>query len=72
MHPPAPSMAYREVPSGGDTLSGIFVPEKTWVGYNWMGVFLDPKLWGADANTFGPDRWFIHDATRLKQDGIEH
>lgn len=47
----------KEVPLGGDTINGHFVPEGTRIGYSGFGLFRDPGVWGADAGTFRPERW---------------
>jgi cytochrome P450 len=57
MFPPAPILGFRQVPKGGDTVSGYFVPENTKIGYNMFGLTRDPKLWGEDAKIFRPERW---------------
>lgn len=57
IHPPVTGLMLKEVPPGGDTLNGYFVPPKTKVGYCGFGLFLDPKLWGDDSRIFRPERW---------------
>lgn len=66
IHPPAVGLGFREVPAGGDTLSGYFVPGGTWVGYNFFGLMRDPKLWGEDAKVFRPERWLNASPDQLR------
>lgn len=64
---PPPSIAFREVPKGGDMLSGLFVPEGTWVGFDVLGLMMDPALFGADAKMFRPERWLSGDRERVRK-----
>lgn len=65
--PPVTGLMFKDVPSGGDTLAGYFVPENTKVGYCAFGLFLDPKLWGEDAAMFRPERWLIGTPEEIRQ-----
>ena len=57
IHPPVTGLMLKDVPRGGDTVNGFFVPPDTKIGYCAFGLFLDPKIWGDDARMFRPERW---------------
>lgn len=57
----------KEVPPGGDTINGQFVPAGTKIGYGMYGIFRDKKLWGNDPSIFRPERWLEEDADKLKE-----
>lgn len=57
MHPPAVSLMSKEVPAGGDTFNGVYLPEGTYVGYCALGVMRRQDIWGADSSEFRPERW---------------
>jgi cytochrome P450 len=67
VYPPASILGYREVPSGGETINGFFVPEDTMLGYNFFGMTRDPNLWGEDANLFRPERWLTGSEEQLRR-----
>ncbi|CZR62527.1 related to pisatin demethylase (cytochrome P450) [Phialocephala subalpina] len=67
IHPPAAGLRFREVPASGDTLSGYFVPEGTWVKHNLFGLMPDPNLWGGDAKVFRPERWLNAEPEQLRK-----
>src|SRR5579862_3990715 len=35
----------------------IYIPERTWVGWNAYGVQMDPQVWGPTVDQFIPERW---------------
>ncbi|KAE9379524.1 benzoate 4-monooxygenase cytochrome P450 [Stipitochalara longipes BDJ] len=57
IHPAADPLGFRVVPEGGDTINGLFLPANTLIGYNFLGLIRDPKLWGDDVDLFRPERW---------------
>jgi cytochrome P450 len=67
VYPPAQILGYRIVPSGGETINGLFVPEDTLLGYNFFGMTRDPKLWGEDANLYRPERWLTGSEEQLRR-----
>jgi cytochrome P450 len=71
--PPVTGLMFKDVPSGGDTLAGYFVPENTKIGYCAFGLFLDKKLWGEDARMFRPERWLrgSQEEIRRKEANLE-
>lgn len=56
--PPSAGLFSKQVPDDGDTVHGFFLPPGTEVGQCVMGCGRDPRLWGADAHVFRPERWF--------------
>jgi cytochrome P450 len=65
--PPVTGLFLKEVPPGGDTLNGIFVPEKTTIGSSSFGVMRNPKVWGKDAALFRPERWLEGSKEEIQQ-----
>jgi hypothetical protein len=57
IHPPVTGLMSKDVPMGGDTINGYFVPAGTKIGYCAYGLFWDTNLWGDDARVFRPERW---------------
>jgi cytochrome P450 len=55
--PPVTGLMLKEVPAGGDTLNGLFIPEKTGIGWSAFGLMRNEKVWGDDAKMFRPERW---------------
>lgn len=45
------------MPPGGDTIEGLFVPEKTAVYVNWIAMLLRKDIFGDDAEVFHPERY---------------
>ncbi|KAE9377678.1 pisatin demethylase [Stipitochalara longipes BDJ] len=59
------------VPSGGDTLNGIFVPAGTAIGWSPFTLMRDEKIWGNDARAFRPERWLEGTREeRMRMDGL--
>lgn len=48
----------REVPPGGVTIAGQFIPAGTIVGINPWVMHANKSVYGEDAETFNPERWF--------------
>src|SRR6266498_545008 len=48
----------REVPSGGVTIAGQFIPAGTIVGINSWVMHANKQVYGEDAEAFRPERWF--------------
>jgi hypothetical protein len=56
----------REVPSGGVTIAGNFIPAGTIVGINSWVMHANKQVYGEDAETFRPERWF-EDEQRVRE-----
>lgn len=67
--PPVVGLMSKEVPREGDAIDNRFVPGGTRIGYGAYGIFRDKKVWGQDADTFRPERWF--DATPDMESSLE-
>lgn len=48
----------REVPEGGTTIAGTFIPAGTIVGINSWVMHANKQVYGEDAEEFRPERWF--------------
>ncbi|KAK3987537.1 putative cytochrome P450 E-class, group I [Cladorrhinum sp. PSN332] len=56
---------YKEVPSGGDTFHGVFLPEGTNLGHNSGAMTRRPDIFGQDVAVFRPERFSdVDEATR--------
>lgn len=66
LYPPVTGLMHKSVPRGGATLQGYFLPEGTQVGQNIGGITRSKELFGADADSFRPERWLEAEGERLK------
>lgn len=57
VHIPFSGLVMKQVPPGGDTLSGYFVPGGTRVATNFLGVQRSREIFGPDVEVFRPERW---------------
>lgn len=57
MFPPSTGHNFKQVPKGGATIHGIFLPEGTQLGINVMRMMRDKETFGPDAEVFRPERW---------------
>lgn len=48
----------REVPAGGTTIAGQYIPGGTIVGINSWVMHANKEVYGEDAASFNPERWF--------------
>lgn len=55
--PPVAGLMPTVVPSGGDVILGVPVPEGTEIGWSAFGVQHNKGVYGLDAATFRPERW---------------
>ncbi|KAK4185635.1 putative cytochrome P450 E-class, group IV [Podospora australis] len=68
LFPPSSVMPFpKEVPMGGDTVCGKFLPAGTLVctGSVMWSVNHDETFWGRDADLFRPERWLEADAEKV-------
>jgi cytochrome P450 len=68
-HPPAVSQFYKEVPAGGATVEGHYLPGGTQLGINLQYVLRRSDTFGPDAEVFRPDRWIEAQAEAGGEDG---
>jgi cytochrome P450 len=61
MWPPVVGLMSKEVPPGGATLLGKFVPGGTCIGYSAWGLHRKKETFGPDADIFRPERWLAGD-----------
>lgn len=74
VHPPVTNIFSRDIPPAGDlvTLNGgdgpkeVFLPGGACIGYSAYAMHLDKHVYGDDADAFRPERWFEHDADKLR------
>nr|XP_036576508.1 benzoate 4-monooxygenase cytochrome p450 [Colletotrichum truncatum]KAF6783265.1 benzoate 4-monooxygenase cytochrome p450 [Colletotrichum truncatum] len=64
--PPVVGLMSKEVPKGGDTFKGVYLPEGTRIGYGAWGIFRQTDVWGSDAHDFRPERWLEAEGEKLK------
>ncbi|KAK7973069.1 pisatin demethylase [Apiospora saccharicola] len=57
MRPVTTGQQAKEVPAGGDTVDGRFVPGGTSIAINFGAILRSPRLFGADADVFRPERF---------------
>lgn len=55
--PPFTGLLQKEVPAGGATFDGQFVPEGTRIGHSIWAVTRRKDVFGADVEIFRPSRW---------------
>ncbi|KAK0118344.1 hypothetical protein ONS95_012634 [Cadophora gregata] len=65
--PPVVGLMSKEVPPGGDTIDGVFVPGGTKIGYGMYGVFHNKAMWGDDPAVYRPERWLDKDEEKLRE-----
>jgi len=57
LHPAIASMSEREVPAGGATIAGLYVPAGTIVAVNTAGLYSNTEIFGNDIDVYRPERW---------------
>lgn len=67
--PPVVNPFSKDVPPGGDTVmvdgKSVFIPGGTCIGYSATAMHHDKALFGDDAQSFRPERWFEKDPEKL-------
>jgi cytochrome P450 len=64
-YPPAPSTMFKQVPVGGDTIDGKYLPEGTQIGGSALGIHHSKHIYGPDADLFRPERWIEANSERV-------
>ncbi|RGP74483.1 pisatin demethylase [Fusarium longipes] len=57
MRPVSTAQQAKEVPAGGDTFNGQFLPGGTSIAVNFSAILASRELFGPDANVFRPERF---------------
>ncbi|KAI0836308.1 cytochrome P450 [Hypoxylon sp. FL0890] len=57
IRPATTSHVSKEVPRGGDTINGKFIPEGTAIGLNFLPLLRSKAMFGEDADVFRPERY---------------
>ncbi|KAI1112057.1 cytochrome P450 [Nemania sp. NC0429] len=71
IHPPFAGLLMKEVPAGGDTLEGRFVPAGTRIAHSTWAALHNRRVFGEDADLFRPERWLgLEKAERLDMERI--
>ncbi|MCJ1230031.1 hypothetical protein MMC12_006702 [Toensbergia leucococca] len=63
--PPVTALRERVVPSRGDEICGIYVPQGVNIGLNTKGLLRNKNIFGRDSDVFLPERWLDQDIERL-------
>ncbi|KAK6834040.1 cytochrome P450 [Apiospora arundinis] len=61
--PPFTGLVMKEVPKGGDTFKGVFLPGGTRVAHSIWAVTRNQEIFGEDAQMFRPERWLEQEQT---------
>ena len=66
---PVPGELYKEVPAGGASVHNdrFFLPGGTWIGQNLYAMMRRRDLWGEDAESFRPERWFLDTSNKKER-----
>lgn len=57
IRPVVPGLLFKEVPAGGDTINGKFIPGGTAIGTNLPSFLRNKTIFGPDADIFRPERF---------------
>lgn len=55
--PPSAGLFSKQVPEGGDTVHGYYLPPGTEIGQSLLGIGKQKRIFGADVDIFRPERW---------------
>ncbi|KAI1141843.1 cytochrome P450 [Hypoxylon sp. FL0543] len=67
IRPATTSQVSKEVPRGGDTVNGKFIPEGTAIGPNFQPLLRSKAMFGEDADVFRPERYLeVDEKTRME------
>ncbi|KAH8673733.1 cytochrome P450 [Xylariales sp. PMI_506] len=67
MNAPFTGLLAKEVPAGGDTLNGLFVPAGTRIAHSTWSLLRNQSVFGEDSELFRPERFLISDAHRATE-----
>ena len=57
MRPVTTGQQAKQVPPGGDTVNGVFIPGGTSIAVNFSAILASKKFFGPDADVFRPERF---------------
>ena len=66
IHAPFTGLIAKQVPQGGDTVHGKFVPGGTRIAHNTWAVLRRTDIFGQDAELFRPERWLEGDSVKIE------
>jgi cytochrome P450 len=72
LFPPLTHPIERLVPAGGAEIVGTSLPQGTSVGCLQLAMHLNPRAFGADAETFRPERWLEASTEQLRVMEVAH
>lgn len=67
MNAPFTGLLAKQVPPGGDTINGLFVPGGTRVAHNSWSVVRNKAVFGTDADVFRPERFLTDNSGRRNE-----
>lgn len=67
MRPVTTGQQAKEVPAGGDTINGHFIPGGTSIAINFSAILGSKALFGPDADVFRPERFIGLSASNLAE-----
>ncbi|KAM5362190.1 hypothetical protein ACJA88_014140 [Fusarium oxysporum] len=67
MRPVTTGQQAKEVPAGGDTINGYFIPGGTSIAINFSAILGSKALFGPDADVFRPERFIGLSASNLAE-----
>jgi cytochrome P450 len=67
INPPFTGLAAKEVPKGGATLNGLFVPGGTRIAHSIWSFLRSRAIFGDDAELFRPERYITADAAKFAE-----
>jgi cytochrome P450 len=67
LHPAVGLPLWRDVPAGGTTISGKYLPAGTTVGINGWVAHYNTEVYGSDVRDFRPERWIEASEERTRE-----
>ncbi|KAK3360741.1 cytochrome P450 [Lasiosphaeria hispida] len=65
--PPSAGLFTKEVPKGGDSIHGYYLPPGTEVGQCVYSIGRLPHIWGMDYDVFRPERWLEASSEKFEE-----
>jgi len=72
--PSITGLLLKDVPPEGDSYQGQHIPTGIAIGYSAMGMLMNKKIWGEDAETFRPERFLAgpEDEVQARNSTVEY